>query len=192
MPTIEERLEIFKDELKLIEVESVKNFTQKILSVIPDYFFEIPASSTGKYHPQYGLGNGGLVRHTRAAIKIAYELFNLELFHPLEKSIILSALILHDGCKHGRKPGKYSLHEHPIVMVDFIREQETLCLQLEIEVLGNLCGAIASHMGQWNKNDYSSVVLPLPQTRIERFVHLCDYLASRKFIEIIFNMDARS
>ena len=184
MPNNEERLEIFKDELKLIEYESIRNFTQEILTIIPDYFFEIPASSTGKYHPKYGLGIGGLVRHTRAAVKIAHELFNLELFHPLEKSIIISALILHDGCKHGRKFGKYSIHEHPTIMVEFIHEQEALKI-LVLDTLPILCGAISSHMGQWNTSQYSPVTLPLPQTGIERFVHLCDYLASRRFIEVI-------
>jgi len=184
MPNNEERLEIFKDELKLIEYESIRNFTQEILTIMPDYFFEIPASSTGKYHPKYGLGTGGLVRHTRAAVKIAHELFNLEPFHPLEKSIIISSLILHDGCKNGKKFANHTIHAHPIIMVEFIHEQETPKM-LVLDILSVLCGAIASHMGQWNTNDYSSVTLPLPQTGIERFVHLCDYLASRRFIEVI-------
>lgn len=39
---------------------------------------------------------------------------------------------------------------------------------------------IASHMGQWNTNDYVNIVLPKPKTQLEKFVHLCDYLASRK------------
>ena len=178
----------FKDELKLIEVELIKKFTQEILSIIPDYFFVIPASSTGKYHPQYGLGMGGLARHTRAAVKIAHELFNLEpSFSQEEKSIILSALILHDGCKNGKKLTQYTAHAHPAIMVDLIREQEALEASLGIEMFDILCGAIASHMGQWNVSHYSPVCLPLPKTPLEHFVHLCDYLASRKFIEIIFN-----
>ena len=43
---------------------------------------------------------------------------------------------------------------------------------------------VASHMGQWNTCDYSSVVLPKPIEPDEEFVHLCDYLASQKNIEI--------
>lgn len=39
---------------------------------------------------------------------------------------------------------------------------------------------IASHMGQWNVNLYSKTILPKPKTATQKFVHLCDYLASRK------------
>ena len=45
---------------------------------------------------------------------------------------------------------------------------------------------IESHMGEWNTNSYSNVVLPLPITKHQKFVHMCDYLASRKFINVKF------
>ena len=45
-----------------------------LIDSLPDYFFEVAAASTGKYHPKYAQGEGGLVRHTKAAVKIAYEL----------------------------------------------------------------------------------------------------------------------
>lgn len=35
-------------------------------------------------------------------------------------------------------------------------------------------------MGQWNVNLYSKTILPKPKTATQKFVHLCDYLASRK------------
>ena len=40
---------------------------------------------------------------------------------------------------------------------------------------------VESHMGEWN---YS--VLPKPKTDLQKFVHECDYLASRKFLEVNF------
>ena len=55
---------------------------------------------------------------------------------------------------------------------------------MEIKFLIN---AIASHMGQWNTNSYSDVVLPKPKTKYQIFVHMCDYLASRKFINVEFD-----
>lgn len=42
-------------------------------------------------------------------------------------------------------------------------------------------------VGQWNTVRYSKVVLPTPKTKYQKFVHLCDYLASRKFLEVNFN-----
>jgi hypothetical protein len=44
-------------------------------------------------------------------------------------------------------------------------------------------------MGQWNY-DYKSkkAVLPKPKTGKQFFVHMCDYLASRKFLEVNFDI----
>ena len=45
---------------------------------------------------------------------------------------------------------------------------------------------VSSHMGEWNTNPYSDVVLPLPNDKYQRFVHMCDFLSSRKFLDIKF------
>ena len=47
--------------------------------------------------------------------------------------------------------------------------------------------AVSSHMGAWNTNPYSDKVLPLPETEIQKFVHMCDYLASRKGLLVPFD-----
>ena len=46
--------------------------------------------------------------------------------------------------------------------------------------------AISCHMGQWNTSKYNDKVLPTPHDSISWFVHLCDYLASRKFLNFDF------
>ena len=60
----------------------------------------------------------------------------------------------------------------------------------EIELL---VGMISSHMGEWNTNQYSDVVLPIPSNKYEKMVHMCDMLASRKFLDVKFvNNDIES
>ena len=44
-------------------------------------------------------------------------------------------------------------------------------------------------MGQWNKNKYSKIELPKPELEPQKFVHMCDYLASRKWLEVKLNQD---
>ena len=66
--------EVFENEIVLIKNEDIRESLRVLIDKIPDYFFTIPAASTGKYHPSYAQGDGGLVRHTKAAVKIAYEL----------------------------------------------------------------------------------------------------------------------
>jgi len=43
---------------------------------------------------------------------------------------------------------------------------------------------ISAHMGQRNTNKYSKTKLPLPKTEMQKFVHLIDYLDSRKFFDL--------
>ena len=50
-----------------------------------------------------------------------------------------------------------------------------------------LYDCIATHMGQWNTARYSKVELSKPKNKYQKFVHLCDYLASRKFLEMNFD-----
>ena len=52
-----------------------------------------------------------------------------------------------------------------------------------------ISNCIKSHMGQWN-TDYKTKeeILPKPVTELEKFVHLCDYLASRKLLEVNFEV----
>ena len=51
--------ELFKKELAYIKDEKIRNSLILILEELPDYWFSVPASSTGKYHPKYALGEGG-------------------------------------------------------------------------------------------------------------------------------------
>ena len=66
--------EVFKTEINYIKNPEYQRNAEILIELLPDYFFEVPASSTGKYHPKFASGDGGLVRHTKAAVRIAYEL----------------------------------------------------------------------------------------------------------------------
>lgn len=170
--------------------EKLKKFLKYVIDNLPDYFFVVPASSSGKYHPSYALGDGGLVRHTQAFAIIAHELFNLEMFDftEEERDLILCAIVPHDGLKQGSGKGQHTVFEHPILAANFIKkcniETGGLLTDQQEQIVYH---AIASHMGQWNTANYSKVTLPKPRTRLEKFVHLCDYLASRKFLELNFD-----
>lgn len=195
---------MFKDEIGWIKNKDIRRFAIEMISVLPDYFFKVPASSTGKYHPEYSLGQGGLVRHTKGAVLIAKTLLDLEMFGEQwndnidlpwnnnftneEKDIIITALLLHDGVKHGVEGGKYTIATHPTDMVNFIESNDKICKVIDRLTLDVICDCIASHMGSFN-TDYKTgkEILPKPQTPMEKFVHLCDFLASRRFLEINFD-----
>lgn len=184
--------DIFQKELSYIKNDNYRKNTETLINLLPDYFFEVPASSTGKYHPSFALNSGGLVRHTKVAVRIAEELlYNDSIgysFNSYEKDLIITTLILHDGLKHGLEKDKYTKFDHPILIANFIKENQNKTTFTDNEI-NFITKAIKSHMGQFNTNPYSDVVLPVPQDKYQRFVHMCDYLASRKFLDVKFDDD---
>lgn len=186
------RIETFKVELGYLKNPHFQENAEILLELLPEYFFHIPASSTGKYHPTFSLGEGGLVRHTKAAVRIAHELLENDsigyVFSDDEKDMILLSLLVHDGVKEGIPQGKYTIFDHPIVVANLIREhqKDTTLTDQEVALITTM---IESHMGQWNTNPYSNVVLPKPQNKYQKFVHMCDFLSSRKFLDIKFEND---
>ncbi|MEG2412601.1 MAG: hypothetical protein RSA29_17005 [Clostridium sp.] len=193
----------FKAEIDTISNPDLKVFTRWCLEQLPDYFYEVAASSSGKYHPGYTQGEGGLIRHTQAAVRIANELFKCETIQKFtddEKDIIRVSLLLHDGVKHGTNGSSHTVATHPLEVVKYLEDryfevdEETLSDEvieiMEVDMWYQITECIKSHMGQWN-TDYKTKeeILPKPETELQKFTHLCDYLASRKMLEVNFNVE---
>ena len=185
-------IDVFNKEYKYIKNDRYRKIAKELVSLLPEYFFKVAASSTGKYHPAFSTGEGGLVRHTKTAIRIAKELLdNNSIGHKFTddvKDLIIISLMIHDGLKHGLTDEKFTKHEHPIIICNYIKENIDKT-SLTKEELDFITKVVSSHMGEWNTSSYSSVVLPLPKDKYQRFVHMCDYLSSRKFLDIRFEND---
>ena len=185
-----EKIDYFKKELNYIKNERIKESCKTMISLLPDYFFEIPASSTGKYHPEFTLGEAGLVRHVKAAVMIAKDLLENpcigDKYTNDEKDLMLMSLMLHDGLKSGLTHNRYTQFDHPTLIKNYIIDnKEKLKLEdNEIKFIGRV---IEAHMGPWNIDYKGQEVLPKPKTKYENFVHMCDYLASRKYLNIKFD-----
>lgn len=181
--------DVFNPELNYIKNPEYRKNAEILIGLLPDYFFEVPASSTGKYHPSFAQGKGGLVRHTKVAVKIANELLNSMIgypFKPQEKDLMILALILHDGLKHGNPKEEYVRFDHPLLIAKFIKDNQSKTTFNDQEILF-LTNVISSHMGPFNTSNYSDTVLPIPQNKYQKFVHMCDLLASRKFLDVKFD-----
>lgn len=175
--------EFFKREISLIENERLRNFTEWYFeNRVGAWFWESGASSSGKYHPQFSQGEGGLVRHTRAVAMFCEELLRLSTYaymKPIFKDYARVACLLHDTCKYGTNDAEdkscYSQHGALAAKAvydawfDFFGEGAPELLTM----------AITAHMGQWTQEREDR-----PFTNIDRLVHLADYIASRPFIQI--------
>jgi hypothetical protein len=147
--------------LSFIPSDLYRYLTRRALCKVSDKFFIASASSTGKYHPKYASGTGGLVRHTKACIVFAMELLALKQYSEIneERSAVISALILHDTCKSGVAwESKYTKHEHPLLVRKLLADGELY--QQEQIAWNKICNLIESHMGQWTENNKSDVILP--------------------------------
>ena len=184
---------MFEELLDTFENPDIKEFAErKCIPTICDYFWTVPASSTGKYHPTYSLGDGGLMRHTIALVKLLNHMFGVESianqFTSRERDLLRIAGIMHDTRKSGSQEdyekSKWTKFDHPLQAASVIRGLDGLSKD-ERELIAH---AIESHMGQWSTDKrYPDVELPKPRDKYQIILHLADYLASRKDIEIKFD-----
>lgn len=185
--------EVFKPILDTFENEDIKKFAEACLDTVPAYFLEVGASSTGKYHPQYALGTLGLARHTLALCRFMNHMFSLdcikERFNSRERDLMRIAGMMHDSRKSGSQEdyerSKWTKFDHPLLAAEAVRSVEKIIPDSEIETIAT---AIESHMGQWCVDSrHPDVTLPLPENKYQILLHVCDYLASRKDIEVLFD-----
>ena len=185
---MENKIEVFRTELNRSNDEAVRGSTETLLDMLPDYFYTMSASTSGKYHPSFALGNGGLVRHTKMAEYILEEMFKNSVFAPhgeYTKDLMRMAILLHDGFKSGLTYSEHTDINHPIIMANFILDNKNELSISESDALF-VYDLISTHMGPWTKDKHGNKVLDEPKTREQILIHLCDYIASRKGIDAHF------
>lgn len=189
----DERLKLVQPVLDTFENEDIKEFAIVLLDDLPDYIWHVGASSTGKYHPVYSLGEAGLMRHQIAVVRFLNFFLELEQYGSKltsrERDLIRLAGFVHDGRKSGSQEdyekSKYTRFNHPILMADVIRGFDGQYLNHEeIELVADI---ISKHMGQWNVDKKTNTELPKPNNKYTRMVHVADYLASRKCLTMDFD-----
>lgn len=188
-----EKSKVFENELGYIKNEKIRMSAKTLIELLPDYFFHAEASTSTKtkHHPLFALGDGGLVRHTKVAVRILLEILNNPLFMQKytleERDLMIMGLLVHDGLKQGKDGSEgHTVREHPTLIKNYIIEKKSQ-LTLTDKQIEFLCSIVESHMGPWNTDKDQNEILPVPKTKCERLVHFCDYLASRKFLDVKFD-----
>lgn len=179
-----EKLKLFVNEFNLIKNANFRKFAEEVIANADDYFFVVPASSSGKYHPQFSLGDGGLVRHTRCVANFAKWISESLCMSEDDSDLLIIAALAHDIKKQGNGT-KYTVHEHPLLASDYIAEIRNKFTEDEISEIQvqKICCAVASHMGKWGHNAEfikGREPLPLPANEFEKALQIADYCASRK------------
>ena len=200
--------ELFEKEISFIKNEHMRNIVANTLDASPECIQVIPASSSGRYHPEYSLGEGGLSRHIKATVGIAYSMIESDVLEGLlhkevndydetYEDIVYASLILHDCCKPDDTPKHSTKFDHPLLGADLfnkvameyatkndLSENDMDYIRKAIPLVFK---CIKSHMGKYTTAPYArGIVLPRPVTNLEWFVHSCDLLSSKKYLEFNF------
>lgn len=171
----------FDELLPRVEDTGIRDLTREVLRRAPRWFWCRPASSSGKYHPAFALGEGGLLRHTLAVFRAAEHLLQAEgdAFTPTQRSLVLAGALLHDVCKWDDE-GKHTVFVHPLRAARLVHEAAA-DTGADANDAAALAAVVASHMGRFNVSAYDrGVVLPLPTSPEQKLLYYADYLASRK------------
>lgn len=149
-----------------------RSFTiDAFLNGCPEYFWELPTSSTGKYHPKDEGGKHGNWIHTKRVFSTyqdsADSLINAGVIDENDKQAGMAAALIHDMFKYGypEQEGKHTIKYHDVLGAAYIRQFSNL--PDKVARLVNI------HNGAWH-------VGPTPETQHEWLFHQCDMIAARR------------
>lgn len=170
------------DLIARISTPAIRHLVQEHLLRAPATFWSAPASTSGKYHPAYAAGEGGLIRHTRAVAHITLHLCDMIDPTTTDRDLALAAALCHDSHKV-LHPGEHTNFLHPVLAAEaMLNLAHSLGHEQYTTYAHTIANAIASHMGRWNTSTRHTQTLPTPTTPLEKLVHTADYLASRKHL----------
>lgn len=186
--TDEEKIAVFQPLLDKFEVEEMKSYCKDMIKQIPEYIFIMPSSTSGKYHNATQCLPHGQIYHIIMFAEILNYLLalkcNQDKFRsPEQRDAMRCVPIFHDAVKCGFDGGQYTLHEHPMIAGEWVRNT-----QVEHDISDKAKEAIARmcerHSGEWTTSKKSKTVLPEPENEMERIIHMCDILSSRNNIDM--------
>ena len=182
----EDRLKMFANEIGDIYDKDLKELATELIANADDYFFTVPASSSGKYHPPFDLGCGGLVRHTRCVAFMAMSIAESHCMSTMDRDSLIVAAIAHDIKKQGNGNGNHTVFEHPIYAKNYVLEiHKKINSAVPVDVVEKIANAVHSHMGKWGHDKEfikGNNPLPMPSNEFEFALQTADYIASRKEI----------
>ena len=159
-------LERMLPEINLIGDDDIRDETARtFLDWCPDYFWEIPSSGSGKYHPPDERGEYGNLLHTKRVF-LAYEQLarsytEQHLITADEYHCGQAAALLHDMFKFGwpSEQNDVTVSEHDVIAANVVLHKTDLP--------NKVSEAIATHAGAWGEG-------PSPETALQQLLHMAD------------------
>lgn len=200
---IKDKLKVFYHQLLEIKNKEIKEIAEKTIESTPDWYFEMPASTSGKNHSEEDCKTGGQILHLKKAFVLAKAAIYKNFLdnNPDRDDIILASTLIHDMpykfVWSTEKDGYVTDKLHPFVSAGLIWEankSESYLTRNKFLVPIVVC--VYHHMGRWG--DYRSKTAKAIKDRIGSdfdfysstmsraimCVHEADYWASRRDITV--------
>ena len=192
------KTEIFEDFLKTFETDELRLYCEDTINRMPNYIFQIPSSTSLKYHNQTQCSAGGQILHVLMTVEVLNYILGLEYVKqkypkPKQRDCMRIAMCLHDSYKCGvPESGKnqYTVFQHPLLAAEWVRITK-VPHDIKKGLKEYIARLIESHSGEWTTNKKTSDVLPKPETDDQFLIHLCDYLSSRSNLDMIYTDETK-
>lgn len=142
----------FDDCILLIESEKIRDFVRKALESAPPEFWKAPCSLNPDHHPPEDRVEGGIIIHSRKAVRVAIALFRFfDIKEKFAQDKIIAAVILHDIQKCGRPWGKSTDFKHGMIACSMLMRIVGMNSKAFDQDLFEICLLVKNHMGIWSK-----------------------------------------
>lgn len=173
---IEDKLELFRNQLSKIQDHSIRRVVALEITKVPDKMFTHPGSKN--HHPSPVRGPRGLLIHifyALNALDMYVRSYKEGKFTQQQIDYARAALILHDAYKYGPDgSAEWILYSHPEDYADHLLSEANDAIPALKDVYIQLSELIEYHHGIWSNRTY-----PTEPSSLIELVHYCDYIASK-------------
>ena len=190
-----DKVKVFEGLLNKFETDEIRDYCADMIKEIPDYIFTIPSSTSFKYHNKTQCQPHGQIFHILMFAEVMNYVLGLEYVkektNERQRDCLRCTPIFHDAIKCGLNGSQYTVHEHPMLAGEWVRNT-SVEHDVDTDIKAYIARLCESHSGEWTSTKRSKTVLPKPENNEQFFVHMCDYLASRSNLDMTYSDDVIS
>ena len=187
-----DKVKVFEELLNKFETDEIREYCTDMIKEIPDYIFTIPSSTSFKYHNKTQCQPHGQIFHILMFAEVMNYVLGLEYVkektNERQRDCLRCTPIFHDAIKCGLNGSQYTVHEHPMLAGEWVRNT-SVEHDVDADIKAYIARLCESHSGEWTSTKRSKTVLPKPENDEQFFVHMCDYLASRSNLDMTYSDD---
>lgn len=184
------KVKVFEGLLNNFETDEIRDYCADMIKEIPDYIFTIPSSTSLKFHNKTQCQSHGQIFHVLMFAEVMNYVLGLEYVkektNERQRDCLRCTPIFHDAIKCGLNGSQYTVHEHPMLAGEWVRNT-SVEHDVDADTKAYIARLCESHSGEWTSTKRSKTVLPKPENDEQFFVHMCDYLASRSNLDMTYS-----